>query len=89
MGISDDLFTDVSLRLSLDQRAMAILNDMGDVLPTDGGDALDSFFDELIDEGRELKAIIGLALTDPIEAGRLLKNKAAHFAYSQAREQMS
>lgn len=86
---TNDLFADVSLPLSLDQRAMAILNDMGDVLPTDGGDALDAFFDELIDEGRDLKELLRVLLTDPIEAGRLLKNKAAHFAYAQAREQMS
>lgn len=86
---TNDLFTDTALPLSLDQRAMAILNDMGDVLPTDGGDALDSFFDELIDEGRDFKEILRVLLTDPIEAGRLLKNKAAIFAYAQAREQMS
>lgn len=86
---TNDLFADYALPLSLDQRAMAILNDMGDALPTDGGDALDSLFDELIDEGRDFKEILRVLLTDPIEAGRLLKSKAARFAYAQAREQMA
>ena len=76
---------DAALPMSLDQRAAAILHDMAAVLPYDGGDALDGFVDELIDEGEALRDIVRVLMTDPIAAQRLLSIKATHFAYAEAR----
>ena len=81
-----DLFGDFPSPLTRDQRAIAILDDIGAALPCDGGDNLDEFTDELIDEGCDLKEVIRVLMTDAIEAQRLLKNRAARYAYEKAGE---
>lgn len=80
-----DFAADARLPMSLDQRAAAILHDMAAALPYDGGDSLDAFLDELIDEGEALRGIVRVLLSDPIAAQRLLSIKATHFAYAEAR----
>lgn len=80
-----DFTADQDAGLSLDQRAAAILHDMAAALPYDGGDSLDAFLDELIDEGEALRGIVRVLLSDPIAAQRMLSIKATHFAYAEAR----